>query len=149
MNRREFIGRGCGACLGAVALGTGLAGCAATRYAATTLTRDGIQLSLQEFLIQGGAQPAYRPFVVVRHEALRFPICVFRFSDTEYAALWMQCAHQGAELQATDAALQCPAHGSEFDRRGQVTNGPAASPLRSFPVTVSARELFLDLRATA
>jgi Rieske Fe-S protein len=149
MNRREFIGRGCGACLGAVALGTVLTGCAATRYAATTLTPNGLQLSLREFLVEGSTSPTYRPFVVVRHEALRFPICVFRFSETEYAALWMQCAHQGAELQATDAALQCPAHGSEFDRRGQVTHGPAATPLRRFPVTVAAHELFLDLRAPA
>jgi Rieske Fe-S protein len=147
MNRREFIGRGCGACLGAVALGTGLAGCAATRYAATTLTPNGLQLSLQEFMVEGAARPTFRSFVVVHHEALRFPICVFRFSASDYAALWMECAHQGAELQATDATLHCPAHGSEFDRRGQVTNGPAARPLRSFPVTVAAQALVLDLRA--
>ena len=149
MNRRQFIGRGCGACLGAVALGAGLSGCAATRYAATTLTEDGVRVALREFVIEGSAPVAYRPFVVVRDEALRFPICVFRFSDTEYSALWMQCAHQGAELQASGAALQCPAHGSAFDSRGQVTNGPAAAPLRSFPVRVAGTDLLLDLRAVS
>ncbi|QNP54485.1 Rieske (2Fe-2S) protein [Hymenobacter qilianensis] len=149
MNRRQFIGRGCGACLGAVALGTGLSGCATTRYAATTLTADGVRVALREFVIEGSSPVAYRPFVVVRDEALRFPICVFRFGETDYSALWMQCAHQGAELQASGTALQCPAHGSEFDSRGQVTNGPAAAPLRSFPVRLAGHDLFLDLRAAS
>jgi len=60
----------------------------------------------------------------------------------------MQCSHQGAELQASGDFLQCPAHGSEFDKKGVVTNGPANNNLRTFPVRANANELFIDLRKT-
>ena len=42
--------------------------------------------------------------------------------------------------------LQCPAHGSEYDNRGKVTNGPADKDLRTFPVTIDNNQLFIDLR---
>ena len=58
----------------------------------------------------------------------------------------MKCAHQGAELQASGDVLQCPAHGSEFNNKGIVTNGPASTNLRTFTVTVTNNELFIDLR---
>ncbi|WP_426491511.1 Rieske 2Fe-2S domain-containing protein [Hymenobacter sp. 102] len=146
MDRREFVRRGCAACAGVTLLAPLLQGCAATRYATGTLHRDGLLLDASEFLAPDGT---LRPYVVVRHEALHFPICVFRFSDADYAALWMQCAHLGAELQVSGQALQCPAHGSEYDNRGVVTNGPADQNLRRFPVQVAAHRLFIDLRATS
>jgi Rieske Fe-S protein len=58
----------------------------------------------------------------------------------------MQCTHQGTELQASGDVLQCPAHGSEFNNKGQVTNGPADNGLRTFPITVTNTELLIDLR---
>jgi len=42
--------------------------------------------------------------------------------------------------------LQCAAHGSEFNNRGMVRNGPAISNLRTFPVTVNQDQVFIDLR---
>ena len=59
----------------------------------------------------------------------------------------MRCTHQGTELQASGDRLQCPAHGSEFDNKGTVKTGPADKALRSFPVTVSNNQLFIDLKA--
>ena len=88
----------------------------------------------------------YRLYVVVRNDSLLFPICVYRFSDNDYSAIWMQCAHQGAELNAAGDYLQCPAHGSEYDNRGKMTNGPADKDLRTFPVTIDNNQLFIDLR---
>ena len=89
---------------------------------------------------------AYRSFIIIQNDALQYPICVYRFTDQEYSALWMQCTHQGAELQASGDFLQCPAHGSEFNNKGRVTNGPADNSLRTFPVTITNNELFIDLR---
>lgn len=88
-------------------------------------------------------------YLVVRHELLRFPICVFKDGSARYNALWMQCAHQGAELQVEGTQLICPAHGSEFDRYGKVIRGPAVHKLRTFPVVISGNDLFIDLRKTA
>ena len=57
----------------------------------------------------------------------------------------MQCTHQGAELQVYGDRLQCPAHGSEFNSKGLVTNGPAMSPLKSFLVEVQNQSLKIKL----
>jgi len=43
--------------------------------------------------------------------------------------------------------LHCPAHGSEFDNKGTVTQGPASYNLRAFPVEASQDKIFIDLRA--
>jgi len=42
--------------------------------------------------------------------------------------------------------LQCPAHGSEYNNRGNVTNGPADRDIRSFPVSLIDNQVFIDLR---
>ena len=103
-------------------------------------------LEADDFKIQQNGKSSYRSYIIVRNEELKFPICVYRFNDAEYSALWMECAHQGAEVQVAGSYLQCPAHGSEYDNRGHVTNGPATRDLRTFPVAVSNNQLFIDLR---
>lgn len=146
MNRRSFLKQGCAVCLGAVAFSTIIESCKSIRYASGTLQKDGVDLSLDEFRLKDGS---FRSYVIVRHAELQYPICVYRFSDREYTALWMQCTHQGAELQASGDRLTCPAHGSEFDNRGLVRQGPAANGLRTFPVTIQGDQLFIDLRKQA
>ena len=146
MQRREFIKSSCAACLSFTVLSTFVSGCVATKYITGRLGKDGLTVSKDEFKIPQKGGTAYSSFIIVRNEALQFPICVYRFSDSEYSALWMKCTHQGAELQASGDKLQCPAHGSEFNSKGQVTGGPARSNLRTFPVMVSNNELFIDLR---
>jgi Rieske Fe-S protein len=121
-----------------------LGSCATTKFSNGKLLKDGIVIDMQEFVINGSDK--YRLYIVVRNEELVFPICVYRFSDKDYSAIWMQCAHQGAELNVAGDYLQCPAHGSEYDNRGKVTNGPADKNLRTFPVTINNKELFIDLR---
>ena len=146
MNRKDFILKGCTACLSAIAISTGFTSCFTTQYLPGTLGKDGITLRKSDLELTQKGGTDYRSFIIVRNDALKFPICVYRHNDNEYSALWMQCSHQGAELQASGAALQCPAHGSEFDNRGVVTNGPASRNLRTFPVTITNDELFIDLR---
>ena len=145
MKRREFIISNCSACFSASALAGLLLSCGSARYVSGKLNQDGVLVNADEFKITQNGKASYRSYVVVRHEELKFPICVYRFSDTDYSALWMQCAHQGAEVQVAGNYLQCPAHGSEYDNRGRVTNGPAASDLRTFPVIVTNNQLFIDL----
>ncbi|MEO6220693.1 MAG: Rieske (2Fe-2S) protein [Ginsengibacter sp.] len=146
MNRRNFIKNGCVACLAMSALPLVVSSCATLTNTTGKIIKDGISLSTDDFIIKEKGSNDYRSFLIVRNELLKFPICVFRFDDKKFAALWMQCTHQGAELQASGDYLQCPAHGSEFNNKGQVTNGPASTNLRTFPVTVNDKELFIDLR---
>ncbi|HEX6191776.1 MAG TPA: Rieske 2Fe-2S domain-containing protein [Chitinophagaceae bacterium] len=146
MTRKDFIVDACAACLSVTVIASLLPSCVSTHYISGKLGEDGLTVSKDEFKIRQKENTAYRSFIIVRNEALQFPICVYRFSDQEYSALWMRCTHQGAELQASGDFLQCPAHGSEFNNKGQVTTGPADNSLRSFPVTVSNNEIFIDLR---
>jgi Rieske Fe-S protein len=146
MKRREFLSNSCSVCLGMVGLTAVLPACSATRYIPGKFNNDGLLIEVEDFKTKKNGKTVYRPYLVVRNEELKFPICVYRFGEEDYSALWMECAHQGAEVQVAGTHLQCPAHGSEYDNRGRVTNGPAETGLRTFPVTVSNNQLFIDLR---
>jgi Rieske Fe-S protein len=146
MDRREFIKNSCTACLSMTVLSTLAASCTATKYVLGTLNENGLIISKDTFSVKQKGGTAYSSFVIVRNDALQYPICVYRHNEDEYSALWMKCTHQGAELQASGDVLQCAAHGSEFNNRGIVRSGPASNNLRTFPVTVNEAQLFIDLR---
>jgi Rieske Fe-S protein len=146
MNRREFIAKGCTACLTLTAMGALLSSCESTQYISGRISTNGITVPLDDFKIKQRGNTAYRSFIIVRNESLKYPICLYRLNNNQYSALWMRCTHQGTELQASGDTLQCPAHGSEFSNEGKVLNGPADTRLRTFPVTVSNDEIFIDLR---
>jgi Rieske Fe-S protein len=118
--------------------------CTPTQYITGILDKDGLIVQKDQFKI--GSKGSYSSFIVVRNENLLFPICIYRFSEQEYSAIWLKCAHMGAEVNVVGDTLQCPAHGSEYNNRGMVTNGPATSNLRTFPVVIRNNELFIDLR---
>jgi nitrite reductase/ring-hydroxylating ferredoxin subunit len=62
--------------------------------------------------------------------------------DLGVYAMTSTCTHQGCTVGEAGAGasifLRCPCHGSEFDRNGGVTNGPASSPLVHFQVDIAA-----------
>ena len=148
MDRRKFIKNSCTACISATVLAAVVSSCTSTKYISGKLGKDGLTVNMDEFVINQNGKQTFRSYIIIRNEALQYPVCVYRFSDRDYSALWMRCTHQGAELQASGDHLQCMAHGSEFDSKGTVKNGPADRNLRNFPVTVTGNELFIDLRAT-
>jgi len=61
-------------------------------------------------------------------------IIVIRSTDSQYIALSKVCTHQGCEVGYDHAnnKLPCPCHGSEFDRDGNVLQGPATSKLTKY-----------------
>lgn len=146
MNRRKFIINGCAACLSVTVISSLFPSCTFTKYISGNLGKDGLTISKDEFKIKQKGNSAYRSFIIIRNDALQYPICIYRLNEQEYSALWLQCTHQGAELQASGDFLQCPAHGSEFNNKGHVTKGPADNSLRTFPITITNNEIFIDLR---
>ena len=142
MNRGTFIKVSCFACTSVGFLSAVMQSCTSVKYTTGKLTENGLLLDLKEFETKKG----YRSYVIVRHDDLQFPICVYRIDDTKYNALLMCCTHQGAELQVSGDQLTCSAHGSSFDKWGRVTQAPASADLRNFPVSVSNNQLFIDLR---
>ncbi|MGH7597413.1 MAG: ubiquinol-cytochrome c reductase iron-sulfur subunit, partial [bacterium] len=61
-------------------------------------------------------------------------IIVLHLGENEYIALSPICTHLGCRVRKARDGFDCPCHGSRYDLRGQVINGPAARPLTRFPV---------------
>ena len=69
--------------------------------------------------------------------------------EGRYFAVAGHCTHAGQSLERARLdghELVCPRHGARFDiRTGACTRGPAASPLRSFPILIEHGKLCVDL----
>jgi Rieske Fe-S protein len=122
-----------------------LASCSTAKIATATIEGSDMIVPLADFITQKSDRTSYKKYLVVQNEKLKYPICVFRFDENNYEALLMRCTHQGNELQIFGDKLQCPAHGSEFNNRGEVKHGPAATALRKFPVTITNNQLKISL----
>ena len=146
MNRREFVKHSCVICLSGGLLPAVVSACQSTHYVSGTMESTGIALLKSEFTYQQKDKLLTRSYIILQNEKLEFPIYLYRFSENEYSALWMKCTHQGAALQASGDHLQCPSHGSEFNNKGIMSNGPAERNLRSFVVSVLEDKIFIDLR---
>ncbi|HEY8935315.1 MAG TPA: Rieske 2Fe-2S domain-containing protein, partial [Cyclobacteriaceae bacterium] len=118
MNRKDFI-TACSKCsLGVLIAPALLEACASTKYIHALIVDSDLVVSLSDFEIIKNETVQYHKYIVVQHDSLQFPICVYRISPEIYHALWMQCTHQGTELHVFGDRLQCPAHGSEFKING-------------------------------
>lgn len=153
MERGEFI-KVCGfACLGGSALMTVLEGCGSSNYFAQfTLANNQIILKKSEFIKT--EQPKsknetvktfQRKYVLVTAEKLKFPICVYKTEADKYAALWLECTHNGCEVKPNDQYLVCPCHGSEFTNVGEVQQGPAELPLKTFLTKTDNENIYIQL----
>lgn len=142
MDRKEFI-KTCGyACLGATLFAPLLQGCVSTKSITAVIEGGNLLVPISDFVKNGKSLN----YIVVNNTQLQYPIYLFRFSDVEYTALYMQCTHQGNELTAYGDKLVCSAHGSEFDNKGKVTNGPASNPLRTFPTQLGNQNILISLK---
>ena len=142
MNRKEFLKICGGTCAGFVAMPVFLQGCGGgLYYVEGNILNNRIQVNKSDFLIGN----KFREQIIVKFESSTFPIVLYRFSESEYSALLLQCSHKGTELNVYGDLLTCNAHGSEFNNKGNVLTGPADSPLISFPVTTDAKHIYIQL----
>jgi len=144
MDRRDFT-KACIGCLGGVLVSPLLTGCQSTHYASGMIEPNGLSVANSEFVNSKNNET--REYIIVRNDKLEFPIYLYRFSETEYSALLMKCTHQGNELNASGDHLHCSAHGSEFNNKGIVAQGPAEKNLRAFKVSADGDKIFIDLRS--
>lgn len=145
MDRRDFM-RSCGyACLSGIAVTTILQSCVSTKIVSGSIDQSELVIDLADFEQVKKNQSSFRKYLIVRNESLQFPMAIYRFSESEYTALYLKCTHQGAELQVFGDKIQCPAHGSEFSNRGAVESGPATEKLREFAVRIDNKQLKISL----
>lgn len=57
--------------------------------------------------------------------------------DNRLAALSTTCTHLGCIVGLSETGFACPCHGSRFDPDGNVTGGPAPSPLPWYKVSLT------------
>ncbi len=146
MDRKKFI-QTCGlACIGSVSIASVFQSCGVIKTSTGTIDGDNLIVKLTDFETKAGNETHYKKYIVVSNDTMKFPICVYRHDYQTYTAIWLQCTHQGAELQVFGDKLQCPAHGSEFDNEGTVTGGPADKNLRIFPSVIQDVNLIISLR---
>jgi Rieske Fe-S protein len=142
MKRKAFIRSCCLACMGGTFVTAILEGCSANNMISGTIENSDLVVPVNSF----HKNDSFRKYVIAQPEILKYPICIFRLSDTEYTALLMRCTHQGTQLEIYGDRLECPAHGSEFDQHGDVIEGPAQRNLRTFPVRISDNHLYISLK---
>lgn len=92
--------------------------------------------------------PAPAPGHAVRAEAGGLAVAVFNVGG-ELRAIDARCPHRGGPLErgpVTGRTVTCPWHGSQFDLdTGHVLRGPAATPVRTYPVRVESGVLVIDV----
>ena len=72
-----------------------LQSCNSTKQLTGKITGDDIIVPLRDFETRNGNNIYFKKYIVVQNDILQYPICVYRFNENEFAALWMRCTHQG------------------------------------------------------
>ncbi|MDQ1739365.1 MAG: hypothetical protein QOE53_1017 [Pseudonocardiales bacterium] len=68
-------------------------------------------------------------------------IIIVRTAETTVEAYSAICTHEGCTVKPAGKELDCPCHGSVFDLKGAVLNGPALRPLRVVKVALSGDDV--------
>lgn len=145
MNRRNFLHTTGFACLGATALPLVLQSCSNVRYVTAVVSDKQLVVKKADFLITKKDKAVRQNFMLVKATQLEFPISIYEFEDNQYRALYMQCTHQGCEVNAYATQLVCPCHGSEFTNTGKVLQGPAEKDLHEFAVTTDNENIYIQM----
>lgn len=75
-------------------------------------------------------------------------VLVNHSSENVFNALSSICTHQSCTVSNFDPGSSqyvCPCHGSRYNFNGQVTQGPAGSPLTKFPTQFSENQLIITI----
>ena len=147
ITRTDFIKKCTAFCVGGVTVSGFLHGCASSNYfAPVTVDNNHLQIKKSEFSFLVKNEVKQRQFVLVKNEKLEFPICIYKFDEGGYKALYLQCTHQGCEVHPYNDYLVCPCHGSEFSNTGKVLQAPAETNLKEFEISEEGDHLIIQLQ---
>jgi cytochrome b6-f complex iron-sulfur subunit len=65
-------------------------------------------------------------------------VIVIRVSSSKFIALNITCTHKKCDVEYDGNHFECPCHGSEYDKYGKVTHGPATKNLTSYKTSYNA-----------
>ncbi|MCX7546603.1 Rieske (2Fe-2S) protein [Xanthomarina sp. F1114] len=145
MNRKKFI-KTCGiAFVGLPFASALLTSCESIYYATNSIQNNKIIVPLSEFEIPKKNSTAYRNFVMVKTSNQDFPICLYKTGENQYTASLMKCTHRGCELNVGGGIYSCPCHGSEFDTKGGLLEGPADQDLKTFKTLIKNENIHIEI----
>ncbi len=118
--------------LGALGVAAALAGCASDDEGGDEDVESGAALATTDEVPVGGG-------IVLVDER----IVVTQPTEGDFKAFTAVCTHQQLMVASVqDGVIHCDNHGSEFDfATGEVTLGPATSPLAAVEITVDADQV--------
>jgi Rieske Fe-S protein len=123
-SRRNFIKNTCIACTGAALGASVLQSCSSIKTVNSTITNNMMTVLKTEF--------ATVSTMKVRNLQLPYDILLVKENETNYYAMYMQCTHADNPVYTDGQKINCPSHGSQFDMKGVVIDGPASIDLKRF-----------------
>ncbi len=145
MDRRSFIRSGCLTCAGSLGVLAVLQSCVNHKYVSYfTMKENQLIVKKTEFKILKKKKLIQLKYIVIKSEKLDFPVAVYRLDEERYHTLFLQCTHQGCELNPFETMVVCPCHGAEFNIKGEVTQGPAEITLKSFITTHDQENIYIQ-----
>ena len=145
MDRKQFL-KTCGIGLVGLPFASALlTSCESIYYATSSMKNNRLIVPLSEFEIPKKKAPTYRTFVLVKSPTEDFPICLYKTGAQDYTAALMKCTHRGCELNVGGGIYSCPCHGSEFDTKGGVLEGPADQDLKTYKTTIENEAIYIHL----
>lgn len=145
MERKDFIKTCSVALVGLPFASLLLTSCQSIYYASSSIDNDKIVVPLSEFEIIKKNKTVHREFVMVRSTTVDFPICLYKVAEGQFIASLMKCTHRGCELNVGGGIYTCPCHGSEFDTKGTVLQGPADQDLKTFKTSINNENIYILL----
>lgn len=137
MDRSHFIRLvSAGAVCGAIA--PVLTGCASYRYVEAKSEAGTLRVAKSDL--------GEDNVVLVDHPERTSPIYLRRSSAGEYLALLLECTHKQCRVDPAPNSLNCPCHGSRYDREGRVVQGPAHQDLTSYEVRQEENVIVIQLQ---
>ena len=143
MQRRDFLKGACRICALGAAGGSVIAGVASCspsigKNSFKPVIKDNqVEVPLSLFDSQA--------FQVVSPEKYQYEIAVEKKAAGIYTALLLRCTHYQNQLTPTGNGFTCPAHGSRFDKEGNVLRGPAETALQHLNTQIIKNNLLIHL----
>ncbi len=142
MHRKDFIKNACRICL----LG-------ATAAAVTDLTSCSPAIGnavLKPIVLNGQVQVPLTifdtgKFQIITPAKYAYEIAVEKKDNGTYKALLLSCTHYANQLIPSGNGFYCNAHGSKFNKEGEVLKGPAEHSLKELTTVIAEKSLFINL----
>ena len=145
MQRRDFIKGTCRICL------LGAATSALSNLAASCSPAVGKSAeSLKPVINDGKVEIPLSRFesssiVIISPANYNYEIAILKTTDekNKYRSLLLSCTHYENQLTITGNGYVCAAHGSRFDREGNVLKGPAEHNLKTLKTEITNDSLII------